>query len=243
MHVRGEEMHIHLPKPLHGWRELVGEVGIIVIGVLIALGAEQLVEWRHWQHEAEETRAALRVELARAFGSFQFILARQDCADRRLDQLEAWLDESHEGDRPNFAGPIGVPSRYTILTGAWEVAKSGQAAWRMPLKERLRFAHLYGAIQAFSDEAELGHEAWQGLDGYGNAEPVNHDDRVRMRGLIAAARHSSAMVRIYPQFIVPDATLLKIEPEKRPGTNPAGDRAFCKPLIAARISAEKHSAT
>ena len=31
-------MSIHIPKPLHGWREFVGEVGIIVIGVLIALG-------------------------------------------------------------------------------------------------------------------------------------------------------------------------------------------------------------
>jgi uncharacterized membrane protein YraQ (UPF0718 family) len=29
-------MHFHLPKPLHGWREFKGEVGIIVLGVLIA---------------------------------------------------------------------------------------------------------------------------------------------------------------------------------------------------------------
>jgi drug/metabolite transporter (DMT)-like permease len=36
-------MHFRLPKPLHGWREFAGEVGIIVIGVLIALGAEQFV--------------------------------------------------------------------------------------------------------------------------------------------------------------------------------------------------------
>jgi hypothetical protein len=27
----------HLPKPLHGWRQFAGEVGIIVIGVLIGL--------------------------------------------------------------------------------------------------------------------------------------------------------------------------------------------------------------
>lgn len=25
-------MHFHLPKPLHGWREFAGEVGIIVVG-------------------------------------------------------------------------------------------------------------------------------------------------------------------------------------------------------------------
>lgn len=37
-------MHIHLPKALHGWRDFLKEVGIIVLGVLIALGAEQGVE-------------------------------------------------------------------------------------------------------------------------------------------------------------------------------------------------------
>ena len=35
-------MHFHFPKPLHGWREFVGEVGIIVIGVLIALVPSRL---------------------------------------------------------------------------------------------------------------------------------------------------------------------------------------------------------
>jgi hypothetical protein len=30
-------MHFHLPGPLHGWREFAGEVGIIVLGVLIVL--------------------------------------------------------------------------------------------------------------------------------------------------------------------------------------------------------------
>ena len=36
-------MHVHLPKPVHGWREFVGEIAIIVIGILIVLGGEQLV--------------------------------------------------------------------------------------------------------------------------------------------------------------------------------------------------------
>ena len=55
-------MHFHLPKPLHGWREFFGEVGVIVLGVLIALGAEQVVEGFHWQHEVSSFRAAVRQE-------------------------------------------------------------------------------------------------------------------------------------------------------------------------------------
>ena len=53
-------MHFHLPKPLHGWREFAGEVGIIVIGVLIALGAEQAVEAVHWRHKVEAVKEAVR---------------------------------------------------------------------------------------------------------------------------------------------------------------------------------------
>ena len=47
-------MHFHLPKPLHGWREFAGEVGIIVIGVLIALGAEQMVEAVHARNQEHQ---------------------------------------------------------------------------------------------------------------------------------------------------------------------------------------------
>jgi hypothetical protein len=37
----GNDMHIHKPKPLHGIREFLSEIGVIVVGVLIALGLEQ----------------------------------------------------------------------------------------------------------------------------------------------------------------------------------------------------------
>lgn len=42
-------MHVHLPKPLHGWRAFAGEVGIIVLGVLVALGLDQVADQIHWQ--------------------------------------------------------------------------------------------------------------------------------------------------------------------------------------------------
>jgi hypothetical protein len=55
-------MHIHLPKPLHGWREFVGEVGIIVIGVLLALGAEQAIEALHHRSQVHEMTDKLHAE-------------------------------------------------------------------------------------------------------------------------------------------------------------------------------------
>ena len=57
-------MDVRLPKPLHGWREFAGEVGVIVLGVLIALGAQELVQELQWRSEVKQTREALDAELA-----------------------------------------------------------------------------------------------------------------------------------------------------------------------------------
>src|SRR5689334_672839 len=94
-------MHFHLPKPLHGWRAFAGEVGIIVIGVLIALGADQAVERWQWRAQAEEARTALRNEigqdnLPQAYAR----LALAPCLLGKLDQLDAAF--AARMDRPRF---------------------------------------------------------------------------------------------------------------------------------------------
>lgn len=57
------KVEIHKPKPFHNWREFAGEVGIIVLGVLIALSAEQFVESLHWRHKIEAVQEAVHNEL------------------------------------------------------------------------------------------------------------------------------------------------------------------------------------
>ncbi len=48
-------MKVQVPQPLHGWRQFSGEVGVIVLGVLIALGAQQAVEWLQFRNEQRNT--------------------------------------------------------------------------------------------------------------------------------------------------------------------------------------------
>src|SRR3954469_17736141 len=84
----GAQMHIHLPKPLHGWREFVGEVGIIVIGVLIALGAEQVVEAMHWRSEVEAARQSLYDTVPGNLNAAKWRQQQQPCVDRRLAEID-----------------------------------------------------------------------------------------------------------------------------------------------------------
>ena len=53
-----------LPTPLHGWRAFAGEVGVVVLGVAIALGAGQLAEAINWRMQVSDARGALGTELA-----------------------------------------------------------------------------------------------------------------------------------------------------------------------------------
>ena len=84
-------MHFHLPKPLHGWREFVGEVGIIVVGVLIALGAEQVVETVHMHRQAADANRRIRAEIGDASALEIERVAIGPCLTQRIGQIAEGL--------------------------------------------------------------------------------------------------------------------------------------------------------
>jgi hypothetical protein len=86
-------MHLHLPKPLHGWRAFAGEVGVIVLGVLIALFLEQLVDTWEWHQKIAAAKAAMRDELLVDDGPQAYQrAAMHPCLVARLDAIRAAVD-------------------------------------------------------------------------------------------------------------------------------------------------------
>ena len=90
-------MHFHLPKPLHGWREFVGEVGIIVLGVVIALGFEQVAQSMHDRWTAAEARSAIRAEVRENLWWLERRRDYEPCIDRMLSQLDGILTQARSG--------------------------------------------------------------------------------------------------------------------------------------------------
>ena len=141
-------MHFHLPKPLHGWRAFVGEVGIIVIGVLIALGAEQLVETIHERRELDQLRQSLRAELADSRARWENMRAADQCAERRLVALEHWLATAPPNATLEHAYPLFL---WSMHSSAWDIAKNNPALSQLPLRDRLAYAGLYAGIDNFKE--------------------------------------------------------------------------------------------
>lgn len=136
-------MHFHLPKPLHGWRQLVGEVGIIVLGVLIALGAEQAVEDWGWKQKTDQARRAIFDELARNAGVFEERAIDASCLDRNLRQIDAILVDARRTGKVGKVGGIAWAITRPVSTAAWDEAVADGTASRLPDRLRTRLAIIY----------------------------------------------------------------------------------------------------
>ena len=139
----GDAMHIHRPKSVHHWREFLGEIGVIVIGVLIALTAEQFVDSLHWRERLHETRKQLQDEIAFDARDALAWISVSPCLDQQLAVLDQQLWAARRTGR--FAG---VTSRFSppltlFRTDAWLNARSLQVSDHLSSQEVRRFSDFY----------------------------------------------------------------------------------------------------
>lgn len=138
--------HVDLPSKFQGWREFLKEVGIIVLGVFIALFADQLGQRYDWRQRVAEARKALNREIAEAAGTAQERIAYSACANRRLDELHNIV--------MNAGGEIQRPlivSRYHTVVrpwsaDIWETMIAAGVMEHMPHNELLRYASIYDLV-------------------------------------------------------------------------------------------------
>jgi hypothetical protein len=140
---QGAIMEIHKPKPWHGWREFLKEYGIIVLGILTALAAEQAVDGMRIRKEVAETREALQAEISQDATQALIVEAEDKCLLTLDVKFTAW---GKGGPRPTFSPPPIYP---ILQSSAWETSKAGVIT-HMPLKERLAWAKIYNAVEGLN---------------------------------------------------------------------------------------------
>jgi hypothetical protein len=89
----GGVLEIHKPKPWHGLREFLKEYLIIVVGVLTALAAEQVVQRTEWAQKVSAAEDAMRHELLFDDGPQVYQRAAMHyCLQARLDGIRAAVE-------------------------------------------------------------------------------------------------------------------------------------------------------
>jgi hypothetical protein len=156
-------MDIHKPKPIRNWRELLKEVGIIVLGVSIALAAEQTVQAVHEYHRASLARASIRGEIANILGQMEVRQVTEACVSRRLDDVEGLIAASAAGKPPPDELWLGRPiftiwadNQYKSATQSGDLSLLGD-------QEQAAYAFLYGDFEFYWQAASEEQKAWATL--------------------------------------------------------------------------------
>lgn len=153
-------MDLRLPRPIHGWRQFFGEVGIIVIGVLIALGAERVASNFNDRDLADQTRASVTDEINDNLSSIALRGRAEPCIDRRLGELRAlFADWATTG---GFKTPMWVAQATTlnVSLARYEAALSSGHIALLPSEEQYRLGSITAQIRDFERIQEQQQLVW-----------------------------------------------------------------------------------
>ena len=140
----------------------------MTLGILIALGLEQIVEAHHRAKIGRSSVESFRRELQDNRERVKEILATLPKSRAQIDAEIAQL--AALGDAVAKApAPIDYPDLHFLLmsSAAWDTAIATQALYYIPAEDAKRFSRAYGAFAVFMNEERTGVAAWQDLRRFG----------------------------------------------------------------------------
>lgn len=196
--------HFHIPKPLHGWRAFIGEVGIIVLGVLIALSAEQMVQVVQWHRSVADAESAMRKELAEDDGAqAEARLALSSCFARELAALHGALLAERDRGVPFTPARLAAPRFRTWDDNAWRAAVSADATLHMSTAQMFGWSSAYEFIPDMNEAALRESSDWADLARIEDlrAHP-SETERETVLAVISRARHDNDMLATLSRYFL-----------------------------------------
>jgi hypothetical protein len=187
-------LEIHKPKPVHSLREFLSEIGVVVLGIIIALGGEQLIDHLRDRRLAAEARESIREEIAYNVAVLARRTAIQSCVDRRLDEVLQIIDA---GGQPGYVAPtwIGRPQIWEMVHAKWQAASQAGRAPLLSDSEQAQFGMLYALFADIAADQDREQTAWtrlHALEGLAHPSPGLGDS---LRLELQDARYVNADIR------------------------------------------------
>ena len=162
-------------KQPHGWNAVAWELGIVTLGVLIALGAQQVAEDFQMRSEVREFRRTIDHEIGLNLFVYQVRDRGSACNVRRIRELLGWVKAAKNGE-PLPKISVYSPSALVPYRSAWD-SRDGKVFAYVPAKARQKYAEFYDELDGNSARLQEEWEAWRAIKGYELSGPISIDDR------------------------------------------------------------------
>lgn len=147
-----EPMHIHRPKPLHGAREIVTEIAVVVVGIAIALAAEQAVETLEWRHKIAESEQSMRAELSFDDGVQAFARAAiTGCLNSQLGAIIAAVEAGRSGSEVARLTDAYQPPAPSWDRESWDSAVASGIGGHIGAQRLTLWARVYDLMPMLHD--------------------------------------------------------------------------------------------
>jgi len=144
-----EDMHIHKPKPVRGLGEFLTELGVIVLGIAIALTGEQVIEQFRTEAHKHSVEAQMGVELAGDDGPEVFVrVALSPCVSSTLAHIRAQAEASASRDELWRSIAAYDTPHYTWDSNAYQGALASGVAAHMGPEDYRKWAYIYSVMPA-----------------------------------------------------------------------------------------------
>ena len=219
-------MHVSMPKPLHGWREFAGEVGVVLLGVLLALGAQQLVSDWQWRSEVRDADARISEEL-----SFDVALAYErsaidTCLRPRLTELRDELlknDPTWPGSRVRLADDLfkssfppvyRTPGRPWALA-SWQNAQDSGVIGHFQPERAQQLGGLFETVALLKQRQSEEENMSESLGDLAFAGPINSAERRANLKTVASLDAIDALIVFDTGILIQDAREAGIGPDPK----------------------------
>ena len=180
-------------KPPHGWGAVAWELLIVTLGVLIALGAQQVAEEWQWRQRTDDARTALSREVT-AITALQYErLVIQRClldrmaflADRLQKTGPDWKAEPEQfidAGRylPNILPVAYRPPRHDLVDSVWENILNDDTLAHFSSRESADIAAVYAGARSTRQLVDKEQELFATLGPLARNLTLESGDRVRM---------------------------------------------------------------
>ena len=185
-------------KPPHGWSAVAWELGIVTLGVLIALGAQQVVDDLHQRGEAVDAERAIRGELEHDMALLRSRADKKACVDARIAELQALIDSAAEaGGAIKTPSWVGRPQFWTMQMARWQATSQAGRAALLPADDLALYGGMYSYMANVNAAMAVEQDDWAKLRSLEHLQRLTPEMAFQLNTTLQQARYINWRMNIW----------------------------------------------